>query len=110
MRTTLKRMGILLLSLLFVATASGAKPKLASEAEAKETGLALINQVFDITETEATVTLSEWEGFSYVNGEEQQTGKEENAFIYVGTVHGKDVKANQYQAEVNVINGRCFSC
>ena len=108
MRTKLKRTGILLLCILFVAASTGAKPKLVSEAEAKEAGLALINQVFDVTETEAEVTLSERESFSYINGEEQTTGKEEKALIYVVSVPGKGVKATQYQAEVNAKTGVAF--
>ena len=87
---------------------SACAPKIISEAKAKEAGLALINQVFGVTETEATVTWSEQEGFSYVNGKEQQTGKEENALIYVVSVHGKDIKATQYQAEVNAKTGVAF--
>ena len=108
MRTKLKRTGILLLCILFVAASTGAKPKLVSEVEAKEAGLALINQVFGVTETEATVTLSERESFSYINGEEQTTGKEEKALIYVVSVPGKGVKATQYQAEVNAKTGVAF--
>ena len=108
MRSTLKRASVLLLSLLFVSAASGAKPKLISEAEAKKAGLALINTVFGVTETEATVTLSEREGISYINGAEQKTGKEEKALIYVVSVHGKDIKATQYQAEVNAKTGVAF--
>ena len=108
MRTKLKRAGILLLCILFVAASTGAKPKLVSESEAKKAGLALINQVFGVTETEATVTLSEREGLSYINGEEQTTGKEEKVLIYVVTVPGKGIKATQYQAEVNAKTGVAF--
>ena len=98
--------------MVFVAASSKAfaetKSDLVSEATAKEAGLALINQVFGVTETEATITLSEREGISYINGAEQQTGTEEEALIYVVSVHGKDIKATQYKAEVNAKTGVAF--
>lgn len=103
-----KKVILLVLSLGLAFLLSASSPKIVSETKAKEAGLALINQVFGVTETEATVTWSEQEGFSYVNGKEQQTGKEENALIYVVSVHGKDVKATQYQAEVNAKTGVAF--
>jgi len=103
-----KKVILLVLSLGMAFLLSASSPKIVSETMAKEAGLALINSVFGVTETEATVTLSEQEGFSYVNGEEQQTGKEEKALIYVVSVHGKDVKATQYQAEVNAKTGVAF--
>ena len=98
----------LLCAVFFVALGSGAAPAMVSEAEAKEAGLALINQVFHVNATEAEITLSERDGISYVSGAEQQTGKEEKALIYIVSVHGKDVKATQYQAEVNAKTGVAF--
>lgn len=96
----------IILSLAFFLSACS--PRLVSEAEAKKAGLALINQVFGVTETEATITLSKREGISYINGAEQQTGTKEEALIYVVSVHGKDIKVTQYQAEVNAKTGVAF--
>ena len=108
MGTIRRRVLPLLCAVLFAVLGSGAAPALVSEVEAKEAGLALINQVFDVNAKEASITLSERDGISYVNGDEQQTGQEEKAMIYVVTVPGKEIKATQYQAEVNAKTGVAF--
>ena len=48
---------------------SGCTPHLVGEAKAKEAGLAFINKVFDVNETEAVVTLVSHTGVSYIDGE-----------------------------------------
>lgn len=103
-----RRMVALAIAICATFTLFAFSPNIVSEAKAKEAGLALINQVFCVTETEATVTLSERESFSYINGEEQTTGKEEKALIYIVSVPGKGIKATQYQAEVNAKTGVAF--
>ena len=103
-----RRMVALVIAICATFTLFAFSPNTVSEADAKKSGLALINTVFGITETEATVTLSKREGFSYVDGKEQQTGTEEKALIYVVSVPGKDIKAIQYQAEVNAKTGVAF--
>jgi hypothetical protein len=53
---------------------TGGKPKLISEDEAKKTGLAFINKVFDVNETEAVVTYQELTAAIFVEGDYQVTG------------------------------------
>ena len=108
MRTTLKRAGILLLSLLFVATASGAKPKVVSDAEAKKAGLALINQVYNQKETEATVSFYTHAGYSYIDGENVETGEEQPVYYYAVAIPGASNGLNKYIAFVNAETGVAY--
>ena len=52
---------------------SGCTPRLVGEAKAKEAGLAFINKVFDVNETEATVEYSEYAVDS--QSQDQSTGR-----------------------------------
>jgi hypothetical protein len=108
MRTTLKRAGILLLSLFFVATASGAKPKLVSEAEAKKAGLDLINLVFGLKETEAVVALNENKGVVYTDGNWEPSDTAEPVYVYQVAVMDEKEDTFRYAASVNAKTGVAY--
>jgi hypothetical protein len=108
MRTTLKRAGILLFSLFFVATASGAKPKLVSEAEAKIAGLDLINLVFGLKETEAVVELSEHKGVVYIDGNWEPSDTAEPVYVYQVAVMDEKEDTFRYAASVNAKTGVAY--
>ena len=63
-----RRTVALILSLSGVLLLSACAPKDIGEAKAKEIGLAYINQVFGVSETNATVTKEQVECFSYQDG------------------------------------------
>ena len=109
MKSIGKRACILVLAALFVASASGAKPKLISEEEAKKAGLAFINRVFDANETEATVKLVTEAGTSYVDGKYVRKGDEQPVSYYV--VSASEIKDGlyRYYASVNAETGVAYS-
>lgn len=83
-------------------------PRLVSEAKAKEIGLGYINQIFDVNETEATVTLVEGPGLSYINGVHAQLGDEDPIQFYC-VYAGPSVDGNSaYYAEVNAQTGVAY--
>ena len=108
MRSTLKRVSVLLLSLLFVAAASGAKPKMISEAEAKKAGLAFINRMFDANEVEATVKNATHAGYSYVDGENIETGKDQPVHYYTVASGELSNGLHSYFAWVNAETGVAY--
>ena len=91
--------------MVFVAASSKAfaetKSDLVSEATAKEAGLALINQAFDVNETDATVTYAEYAGFSYANGIMVQYGTEEPVRVYSVSIPQENSENPLYYATVN---------
>jgi hypothetical protein len=97
---------ICLLSVAFLFCACS--PRLVSEAEAKEAGLALINQVFDVNETEAEVTYHEYAGTSYVNGTSVQYGDEEPVRVYEISIPQDDDENPLYYAAVNANTGVAY--
>ena len=87
---------------------SACAPKVVGEAEAKEIGLAYINQVFDVNETEASVEYKETAGSTYVNGNKVQLGTEEPVRMYsVFIARGNDENP-LYYAEVNAVTGFAY--
>ena len=65
----MKKRILLILTCMALVLLSGCTPRLIGEAKAKEAGLAFINKVFDVNETEAVVTLVSHTGVSYIDGE-----------------------------------------
>lgn len=108
MKSTLKRASILLLCILFVAASSGAKPKLISEAEAKKAGLAFINQVFDANEVEATVKSATHAGYSFIDGQNVETGKEQPVHYYTVATSEMSNGLYSYFAWVNAETGVAY--
>lgn len=108
MKSTLKRASILLLCILLVAAFSGAKPKLISEAEAKKAGLAFINRMFDANEVEATVKNATHAGYSYVDGENIETGKEQPVHYYTVATSEMSNGLYRYFAWVNAETGVAY--
>ena len=108
MKSTLKRASILLLCILFVAASSGAKPKLISEAEAKKAGLAFINQVFDANEVEAIVKNATHAGYSFIDGQNVETGKEQPVHYYTVATSELSNGLYSYFAWVNAETGVAY--
>jgi len=109
MKTIVKRACILVIAALFVASASGAKPKLISEEEAKKAGLAFINRVFDANETEATVKYYTQAGATYADGKYVIKGNEQPICYYV--VAASEIIDGEYNfyASVNAETGVAYS-
>lgn len=82
--------------------------KLISEDQAKEAGLAMINRVFDVNETEAAVTLEEQPGLSYINGVHAHLGGEDPIKYYTVKVGLLDDGNFLYYAEVNAQTGVAY--
>jgi len=106
MKKRIISVSICLLSVAFLFSACS--PRLVSEAEAKEAGLALINQVFDVNETEAEVTYHEYAGTSYVNGTSVQYGDEEPVRVYEVIIPSLKSEIPLYYAEVNARTGVAY--
>lgn len=86
---------------------SACSPRLVGEAKAKEAGLAYINKIFDVNETEATVKYEEREGVTFVDGYGVHKGNEEPNRVYVITVRSNEIE-NGYYAEVNAVTGEAY--
>jgi len=96
----------IILSLSLFLTGCGQKD--IGEAKAKEIGLAFINQVFDVNETEATVEYQEHAGETYEDGSAIQYGSEEPNKVYIIQVN-KDESGNAvYYAGVNAETGVAY--
>ena len=87
---------------------SGCKPHLVGEAKAKEAGLTLINFIFDVNETEATVEYEEREGFTYQYGFAIHKGNEEPNRVYIIKVRPSENGNCDYYAEVNAVTGEAY--
>ena len=87
---------------------SGCTPRLIGEAKAKEAGLALINFIFDVKETEATVEYEEREGFTYQYGFAIHKGNEEPDRVYIIKVRPNEDGNFDYYAEVNAMTGKAY--
>ncbi len=109
MKSIVRRICTLLIALLFVAAASGAKPKLISEEEAKKAGLAFINRVFDANETEATVKYYTQAGATYADGKYVIKGNEQSICYYV--VAASEIIDGEYSfyASVNAETGVAYA-
>lgn len=110
MKMNRNKMTAILLATIACATLalSGCSPHLVGEAKAKEAGLALINKVFDVNETEAVVTREERPGLSYVNGIEAHLGDEKPIYYYTIQVNPLADGNYSYYAEVNAVTGVAY--
>lgn len=88
---------------------SGCTPRLIGKAKAKEAGLSFINKVFDVNETEATVSLVSHTGVSYIDGEYKATGKEQPVLVYMISILNQKTGESLYRAEVNAETGVAYS-
>ena len=104
----MKQKAHVLAILLILLMLSGCSPRLVGEAKAKEAGLAFINKVFDVNETEATVTLENRPGLSYVNGIEAHLGDEKPVYFYTIQVNLLADGNYSYYAEVNAVTGVAY--
>lgn len=106
----MKRKIVILLVFILCASLflTGGKPKLISEDEAKEAGLAFINKVFDVNETEAVVEYQERAGVTYEGGYAIQYGTEEPDRVYVIKVNPNEIGNFDYYAEVNAVTGEAY--
>jgi len=89
---------------------SGCTPRLIGEAKAKEAGLAFINKVFDVNETEAKVDYGQYpvDTQSQDQGTGQKTDVPVMRYYYV-TVMKEDTDEVLYYAQVDAISGFAFS-
>ena len=87
---------------------TGGKPKLISEDEAKKAGLAFINHVFDVNMTEATVSQAVQSGATYVDGEYQLTGDEQQIYFYTVAAPKLQEGQPEYVAYVNAETGVAY--
>ena len=97
----------ILLILLFL---SGCTPRMIGEAKAKEAGLAFINKVFDVNETEATVEYSEYAVDS--QSQDQEAEQKRDAPVvrgYYVTVMKENTDEVLYYAQVDAISGFAYS-
>jgi len=82
--------------------------KVIGEDNAKEAGLAIINQTFGVNETEAEVEYRETAGSTFVNGVPVQYGSEEPVRTYRVTIPGTQEDSSLYSAEVNAVTGFAY--
>lgn len=89
---------------------SGCSPRLISEAKAKEAGLAMINQAYEVDLTDAVVSVEYQEraGVTYEDGERIQYGTEEPMRVYVIIINPDDIGNPEYYAEVNAVTGVAY--
>ena len=99
-----RRKVILIIGVCATLALSACAPKIVSETKAKEAGLALINQVFDVNETEAETTL---EIVSEETAESTTDGQADDAPSDYYTISVKDdsTGVEVYSAWVNVETG-----
>ncbi len=88
---------------------TGGKPKLVSEAEAKEVGLAFINHVFDVNETEAVVSFQTQAGAIYNDGEYIKTDEEQPIYYYSVVTPKFEDGRTRYFAFVNAETGVAYA-
>ena len=105
----MKKRILLILTCMALVLLSGCTPHLVGEAKAKEAGLAFINKVFDVNETEAVVTLVSHTGVSYIDGEYKATGKEQPVLVYMISISNPKTGESLYRAEVNAETGVAYS-
>ena len=105
----IKKRILLILTCMALVLLSGCTPRLVGEAKAKEAGLAFINKVFDVNETEAVLTLVSHTGVSYIDGEYKATGKEHPVLVYMISISDQKTGESLYRAEVNAETGVAYS-
>jgi len=90
---------------------SACAPRLVGEAKAKEAGLAMIQQAYEVDLTNALVTVAyqEGAGVTYEDGQRIQYGTEEPMRFYNIRVNPDEENENpEYYAEVNAVTGVAY--
>lgn len=89
---------------------TGCAPRLVGEAKAKEAGLAMIQQAYEVDLTDAVVTVEYQEraGVTYEDGERIQYGTEEPMRVYVIKTNPDEIGNAEYYAEVNAVTGVAY--
>ena len=85
-----------------------AKPDMISEAEAKKSGLALINRVINRNGKDAVVALYEREGAQYAGGDIQPSKDAEPVYFYQVAVMDEKTNVFRYAASVNAKTGVAY--
>ena len=107
----MKRKALLLTAIILSSALllSGSSPKLIGEAKAKEAGLAFINKVFDVNVSEVIVTKGVRAGATYVDGEYQETGNEQQITFYIVATPPDQYGQSDYMAFVNAETGVAYA-
>ncbi|MEA4914164.1 MAG: hypothetical protein VB061_06310 [Christensenella sp.] len=106
----MKQKAHVLAILLIILMLSACTPRLVGEAKAKEAGLAFINKVFDVNETEATVEYSEYAVDP--QSQDQSTVQKRDVPVmrsYYITVMKENTDEVLYYAQVDAISGFAYS-
>lgn len=106
----MKKKRIFVLFICIALLLSSCSPALVGEAKAKEIGLAVIQQAFEVDLTDAVVTVEyrERPGETYQQGESIQYGMEEPIRFYEIKVNPDEIGNADYYAEVNAVNGLAY--
>lgn len=83
-------------------------PNIVSEAEAKEAGLALINQAFNVSETEASVEYQARVATTFHDGTTNEEVKIEPDRVYVVKAAPSKGESEYYYAEVDAVTGNAY--
>lgn len=89
---------------------SACSPRLVGEAKAKEAGLAMIQQAYEVDLSDAVVTVEyqEGAGVTYEDGFMIQYGTEEPMRSYAVRVNPDEIGNAEYYAEVNAVTGVAY--
>lgn len=89
---------------------SACSPRLIGEAKAKEAGLEMLQQAYDVDLSDAVVTVAYQErpGVTYRDGQALQYGIEEPKRLYVVLVNPDEIGNTEYYAEVNAVSGIAY--
>ena len=103
-----KRLLILLICFAFLCSACS--PRVIGEAKAKEAGLAMIRQAYEVDLTDAVVTVEYQEraGVTYEDGERIQYGTEAPMRVYVIKTNPDEIGNPEYYSEVNAVTGIAY--
>jgi len=88
---------------------SGCSPRLVGEAKAKEAGLAFINHVFDVNETDAVVSYQEQTGTTFTDGTYKVTGEEQPVYVYIVAAAKQEDGQYLYYTHVNAETGVAYA-
>ena len=103
-----RRMIALGIAICLIFTLFAFSPNIVSEADAKKSGLALINRVFDLNEKDAVVALYERDGAQYANGDIQPSKDAEPVYFYQVAVMDEKTNVFRYAASVNAKTGVAY--
>lgn len=104
------RKRILIIFLCFIVMLSACSPRLVGEAKAKEAGLAFINKVFDVNETEAVVDYGEYSADAQSQDQSAKQNRDVPVMRYYHVTVMKEHTDNVlYDAQVDAISGFVYS-